>query len=443
MAVCLLAGCGQPTWDGNVGYCCADHSAAAASQEICSLAGCGLPTWDGNPGFCSMAHRQLGGAVPLCQLPGCMEPTWNGQPGFCSGAHNQAWQYQQQILAGGDPHAAVAPAVGAVPAVSLCEQSGCHKPTWDGNPGFCSIAHRNSTCSLPACGKRTWDGNPGYCSVSHKDAAGPPKAGGGPPAHGGPPAQGGPLCALCGKYPPFAREPHGFCSKVCRDAGPGRGVVAGPRFVCKRLDSSDQNFKEIVGHFDNKWDKSRDPRSTRIREIWKVTGNSHHADFEAKCKAIGNVKVFGCGDSPGNVQRRFHGTRITCNFRGTCSDSDCGVCGIVKNGFSLLKLGSWSGNKGHYGGGLYFTSMSSTAKGYGLNSPKYSFQNNNWMDAKAGNAVLVCLVACGRVETVSGQISTPLNKHTHDSRKINKSTGADELVVFDEDQTLLRYVVLF
>lgn len=86
--------------------------------------------------------------------------------------------------------------------------------------------------------------------------------------------------------------------------------------------------------------------------------------------------------------------------------------------------------------------MSSTAKGYGLDTPRYSFVNDNWMEPKAGNAVLVSLVTCGKVEQVDGITSAPMHNQYH-SRRIDKQGGADELVVFDEKQTLLAYVILF
>merc|ERR1712060_566218 len=112
--------------------------------------------------------------------------------------------------------------------------------------------------------------------------------------------------------------------------------------------------------------------------------------------------------NPGNVQRRFHGTRCKCKFNGTlCKDSECSTCGIISKGFDMAKLGAWSGNAGHYGGGLYFTSMSSTAKGYGL-ANGYEFKKGNWMDAKAGNCVLLVKIACGRVETVTDLCTTSL-----------------------------------
>jgi len=208
-----------------------------------------------------------------------------------------------------------------------------------------------------------------------------------------------------------------------------------------------QKYDSIRKQYVEKWDTNR-CHPTPIRAIYEVSPRGDlFDDFNQCCDKIGNVKCFGHGTNPGNVQRRFHGTRMMCRPGDpwvVCSDSRCSACRIVEGGFDLSKLGSWSGNKGHYGGGLYFTSMSSTAKGYGLDTGRgYSFDNGNWMDPAAGNAVLIVNIACGRVENVKGICSHPLDTGQFDARKVDKPSGADELIVFGAGQTLVRAVIVF
>lgn len=148
--------------------------------------------------------------------------------------------------------------------------------------------------------------------------------------------------------------------------------------------------------------------------------------YKQKCAAIGNVEKHGHGRNPGNQQRRFHGTKMSCKFNGgPCSSGDCRLCCIIKHGFDISKLGQSSGNSGWYGPGHYSTSLPSTAFGYG-----------------SKNALLVVGVAVGVAETTKTQTSSPLPQGCH-SRVVEKPTGVDELVVAEDDQMLPKYVILF
>jgi len=336
----------------------------------------------------------------VCMTLGCGKPTWNGQPNeYCT---KQCMMSGPALLAPLDDLAVSggsSPAAGPAP----CANPGCTQASWNGQPGeFCSKSCRDScpggapgdpVCLTPGCGKPTWNGLPGE-----------------------------------------------YCSKACK--GPGAR-----RSCCTLLKPGTGKYDSIQKQYADKWDVGRCP-PTAIRAIYEVNVRSDLFDaFTQCCDRIGNVKCFGHGTNPGNVQRRFHGTRMTCRPGDpwvACSDSRCSACRIVEDGFDLRKLGSWSGNKGHYGGGLYFTSMSSTAKGYGLDqSAGFAFDKGNWMDPAAGNAVLIVNIACGKVENVKNTCNHPLDRSQFESRKVDKPSGADELIVFGAEQTMVRAVIVF
>jgi len=286
---------------------------------------------------------------------------------------------------------------------------GCGKPTFNGKPGeYCSMSCKNSpqapVCLKPGCGKPTFNGKPGeHCSMSCKNS---------------------PQAALC--FNPPAR--------------PGSN---NPGLLLLQL--GDGKFDSVKKQYEDKWDKSRGP-PTPIRAIYEVQASAaQEKAFRDECTRIGHVNVSGMGTNPGNEQRMFHGTALKCGFQGSlCSNPACSTCSIIQNGFDMTKVGAWSGKKGVYGDGIYFTSMSSTAKGYGIDtSAGYTFQNNNWNHPAAGNSVLVVTVACGRVETVTQQTGAPLDFNQYDSRKIDKATGVDELVIWHNEKALVRYVVVF
>mmetsp|Transcript_48747 Transcript_48747/g.145653 ORF Transcript_48747/g.145653 Transcript_48747/m.145653 type:complete len:325 (-) Transcript_48747:57-1031(-) len=296
-------------------------------------------------------------------------------------------------------------------------------------------------CKRPCCNKPTWNGEPGFCSKGCKFKAENPDG----PVH---------VCMVpgCGK-PTWNRKPDEYCGKTCRNAAQLDGAakastsrpLGGPTSACTALNPGDPKYDSILKQYNEKWDGSR-CSPTPVKAIYEVQPKRElQEEFEDCCNGIGHVPVFGFGQNPGNVQRRFHGTRLKCSFQGTCcQDPGCSVCRIIEDGFDISKLGGWSGNKGHFGGGIYFTSMSSTAKGYGLDKANgYSFNAGNWMKPEAGSAIFVSLIACGRVEKVDDKCSDPVDSSQYESRKVDKSTGVDELVIFSGKQALVRYLIVF
>mmetsp|Transcript_371 Transcript_371/g.1089 ORF Transcript_371/g.1089 Transcript_371/m.1089 type:complete len:123 (+) Transcript_371:3-371(+) len=116
--------------------------------------------------------------------------------------------------------------------------------------------------------------------------------------------------------------------------------------------------------------------------------------------------------------------------------------------FRLDKVGNMAKAKGFapsfYGDGLYYTSCSHTAKGYGLapgkNHPPWNLQD--FVSKDAGNAVFVVSVLVGKPDEVKDRTTSGLPRGTH-SRVVAKHTGVDELVVFNEAQALPTHVIVF
>merc|ERR1712113_1277980 len=114
--------------------------------------------------------------------------------------------------------------------------------------------------------------------------------------------------------------PGEFCSRPCRNSfsmvPSGGGRLAS---ICVLLKDSDPRLKNIKQHFEDKWDTSRGT-PTPIRAVYEVFGRTSL------------VQAFrqGCDDI-GNVQRRFHGTALRCDFQGSsCPDPDCSTCRIIQ-----------------------------------------------------------------------------------------------------------------
>uniref|UniRef100_A0A7S1Q9S1 PARP catalytic domain-containing protein n=1 Tax=Alexandrium catenella TaxID=2925 RepID=A0A7S1Q9S1_ALECA len=222
----------------------------------------------------------------------------------------------------------------------------------------------------------------------------------------------------CGR-PTWNGAPDEFCSRTCRQAGL-------PHAIC--VPASPAKYKDIASHFAGKYSGA----APQIKAIWEIKANKSVRDrFYAKCQALGNVKVHNCGTNPGNQQRRFHGTLLSCAFNGApCGNGACRVCCIIQHGFSIAKLGQNTGDLGVYGPGHYSSSSSSTAVAYNRSS----------------KAVLVVRVAVGVADVSNNSGSLPAGYH---ARVVNMGSGlpwlldiGDELVVPEDSQMLPAYLIL-
>ena len=91
-------------------------------------------------------------------------------------------------------------------------------------------------------------------------------------------------------------------------------------------------------------------------------------DYSDSVEARGNF--VSKGKSPGNENRRWHGTQRKCNIgdKGVtnfCTDSGCSLCCILKTSFDIRFVGRAT-DRGIYGAGIYTSST----------PPKFVFDPN-------------------------------------------------------------------
>ena len=112
----------------------------------------------------------------------------------------------------------------------------------------------------------------------------------------------------------------------------------------------------------------------------------------------------------------FHGTK------------PANIPSIVKNNFNLSLLAQNTGNRGFYGAGIYFSEFPSVSIGYGGNG-----------------SVILCEVLPGKSYDCPGQMLGANLMAGYDSHRARKDTEGrgHELVIFDVDQILPRYVIHF
>eukprot|EP00930_Biecheleria_cincta_P053130 TRINITY_DN3848_c0_g3_i1.p1 TRINITY_DN3848_c0_g3~~TRINITY_DN3848_c0_g3_i1.p1 ORF type:complete len:431 (+),score=34.47 TRINITY_DN3848_c0_g3_i1:52-1344(+) len=423
-------GCGKPTWNGLWNSLCNDMACLGPPQPA-PLCGCGKPTWNGQWNE-KCARSCPGPRIPYpaapppasCARCGCGKPTWNGQ-----------WN---ETCSRSCPGPRVASPVAPLPAGSA--KCGCGKPTWN--------KQWNETCSRSCHGPRLV----------------------------GPPGVAPPAVALCGcGKPTWNGQWNETCSRSCSGPRmphshptpgptpvpyPTPGPTPVPSLSISRLDPNSGKYMDLAKQYQITWDKGGKAKMQMpaIKDIWDVTNYSLKSQFDTRCQQIGNVGTFGKGTSPGNVQRRFHGTKMKCTFSGSpCNDSSCGVCGIIKNGFQMkYAIKGKKPSSLFFGRGLYSTSASSSAVRYAKTK------------TTVDGAVFIALVACGKCERLDGSNLTDTRLEDQDgapsgchSRVVDNPHGAksyinlaslhgdpllycdDEVVVFDDDAMLPRYVITF
>lgn len=216
-----------------------------------------------------------------------------------------------------------------------------------------------------------------------------------------------------------------------------------------------QNEASIKQQFLLKW-LHPDIPEPRISAVFKVVcADQVLKGFKKRVKAVKdrmkaqNVRPYEKNAGPGNTLRRFHGTKRRCNLGETsnipCTDEDCNVCSILRNGFRLPKAENL-----RFGKGIYSTATSSKANDYTDNHRQI-------------HAVLVVNVAAGRVDktcdswtpkhmrmtqpgkgydSVVGEVP-PLWETPAQVAQIENKLNYDELVVYTPNAIRATHLILY
>lgn len=236
----------------------------------------------------------------------------------------------------------------------------------------------------------------------------------------------------------FCKKPETGLCNVCREhvkkiclcktcgrrvANLGYDMCSG----CKHGKKVDDLFEVLKGpkretilkQFQQSWMKGDCPV---VKEIYKIHNPIKHKLFG------GYVSM----KDIDNVCRRWHGTRIKCDFKGKpCGNMDCALCNISTVGFKLNFTGTGPLSKSfkRFGDGIY------TAR----NSSKSS-------DYATEKIMFLCKVAIGNpFTTMENQVHLKSPPKGCDSvvGVPGKDLNYEETVVYHEDAVLPAYVVLW
>ncbi|KAF8558126.1 ADP-ribosylation [Imleria badia] len=276
-------------------------------------------------------------------------------------------------------------------AVSLCDV--CHaKPKYfDGTK---THSYCGKTCAAKMQNKAASSGNPPARGKSGKAA----------------PRVKANMCDYCHKQPKYndGKTTHSFCGKTCAQQAKAAGVAGGGApvapskplkngcLLCGKavkkghfcgqactskveknapllLDVPDAHdtFKSVADQFKASW-RHPTPCPT-VRRVYKVIGHptsiSKYEAYRASVEARG--KFAAAGRSPGNENRRWHGTTRECLLgengnANLCSSTSCSLCSIIRTSYSLNLFGKKTG-WGRFGAGIYTSSTSSKSNDYSNN----------------------------------------------------------------------------
>ncbi|EAU83112.2 hypothetical protein CC1G_11638 [Coprinopsis cinerea okayama7 len=269
-----------------------------------------------------------------------------------------------------------------------------------------------NTCQAPGC---TIPAHPtgDYCSVSHKTLAEN-------------------LCLLCLKQTKMANS-H-FCSQTCIDDAEKKG----PAIL--EVPNGHVTFKSVADQFKASW---RHVGSTcpTVRRIYKIilppTTLANYEKYRDAVEAKGQFVAQ--GRSKGNENRRWHGTRRTCNLGDKghtqfCASTTCSLCSIIKNSYDISLWGKKTG-WGRFGKGIYTSSTSSKSNDYSHNDCKSSLK-----------AILLNKVVVGKgCKMLQDSTSLTAPPTGFDSVLAEKggSLNYDELVVYTNDAIRPSYLVMY
>ena len=215
-------------------------------------------------------------------------------------------------------------------------------------------------------------------------------------------------------------------------------------------------WTSIVGQMMHSWSPTDPtvPKKPNVVQICEIKpSHKLYSQYDKYKQTViqDNPPVFGKGGA-GNTQRRFHGTKRSCNIGSgscvPCMKQGCAVCGISQNGFLLNFVGSrpvsattTTTNWSRFGKGHYFTATSHKSHSY----------NDNSSDVDGYRCVLLCAVVLGKGFKMNHDDTTmtqpPAGYHSVIGEPKNKMSGSnlnfDEAVVYTDEAIIPLYLVMY
>ncbi|KAF7378243.1 PARP catalytic domain-containing protein [Mycena sanguinolenta] len=240
------------------------------------------------------------------------------------------------------------------------------------------------------------------------------------------------ICLMCKQAPKQPQSP--FCGAACAyDAEKN-----GPTIL--EIPAGHVTFKSVTDQFKVSW-RHTGKDCPPVRRVYIiVAARATQANYEAYQRTVENAGHFALsGRSPGNENRRWHGTQRECNLgdRGNtqfCASTKCSLCRIIKSSFDISLCGTNTG-WGRFGTGIYTSSTSSKSDDYSHNDCSSSFK-----------AILLNKVIVGKGYKLTHDrpsLTGPPAGYDSVLAETGGSLNHDELVVYTNAAIRPSYLVIY
>lgn len=219
---------------------------------------------------------------------------------------------------------------------------------------------------------------------------------------------------------PCNRRIHDFCSRTHAAEASQNGTVVMDEITITL--TSAQERTAVTTKFTAKWSKGTCPT---VEHVFSVCN--------AKLKKIWTSYKDALATP--STEEYFHGTKLMCDIIGSkalCSDQECGICGIANIGFDRRCIRK-NINFQRFGHGFYLAPNSSKCHDY--TQGKGGFRAMLLFDVCPGNKY--------QLKRDDETLTSPPEGYHSIHGKSGISLNYDELVLYNADAALPKYVILY
>jgi len=225
-----------------------------------------------------------------------------------------------------------------------------------------------------------------------------------------------------------------FCSRRCKNHAEERGPMI------LEVPLGHKTFKSVADQFKQSW-RHTNAVCPPVRLVYKIiTPASTLVKYNAYRDAVeARGNFVSSGRSKGNENRRWHGTRRTCNLGDKyqtrpCSSSRCSLCSIIRNSFEVSVCTTNTGWC-RFGHGIYTSSTSSKSNGYSSNDCKSALKAMLLNKVIVGNGC--------KLRQNNDTLTAPPQGFDSVLGEKGNVLNHDELVVYTNDAIRPSYLVMY
>jgi len=228
-------------------------------------------------------------------------------------------------------------------------------------------------------------------------------------------------CLLCKTFPKQPKK-H-FCGNRCQQDANARAPMV------LDVPKTDPRFADVVKQFNATWQSGKAPTVERVCKVINAKA-TEDAFQKYRMQVEGKGNFAQLKKTPGNENRRWHGTYRHCNLGDspnnltTCGNTACSMCNIVRTSFDMKY-----NVRGAYGMGIYTSAFSSVSHGYTRGQASSTYR-----------AMFLTRIIAGKEHIYSGKAASNLPSGC-DSVAVGNNHSM--LIVFRNEAVVPAWLVLY